>query len=272
MKMDRLDKYLANRGLGTRREVKEAIKGGRVIINDAICKDPQTKISEEDRVSFDGKEVDSNAFEYYMLHKAAGCVTATKDNLHPTVMDHISSPRKKDLFPVGRLDIDTEGLLLITNDGALAHRLLSPAHHVTKEYVAIVQGQVTEREIHMFAEGLDIGDDTITLPAQMDMGEHVNKYLTDICFPDDLAYLHDLEGSERMKNTEAQDDHEFISCVTVCIQEGRFHQIKRMFRSVGMKVLYLKRISMGSLTLDENLPKGEYRSLTLKEIKRLQED
>lgn len=246
--MDRLDKYLANRGLGTRREVKDAIKVGRVTINDTICKDPQTKIAEEDKVSFDGQEVDSSAFEYYMLHKAAGCVSATKDHLHPTVMDPISSLRKKELFPVGRLDIDTEGLLLITNDGVLAHRLLSPAHHVTKEYVAIVQGHVTEHEIRMFAEGLDIGDDKPTLPAQLDIGEHVNKYLTDICFPENR------------------------SRVTIRIREGRFHQIKRMFQAVGMEVLYLKRISMGSLILDEDLSKGAYRPLTSEEIKRLQED
>lgn len=227
----RLDRLLANAGAGTRTEVKNLIRRGRVTVNDSICKDPDRKVTEEaDVICLDGISVRNQKFEYYMLNKPAGCVTATKDNVHKTVMDFVPSD-KKDLFPVGRLDKDTEGLLLVTNDGELAHRLLAPGKHVDKTYYVRVQGVVDEADVRSFAEGLDIGEDKLTMPAV-------------------LCILTSAEISE----------------VEVTIREGKFHQVKRMFRAVGKEVIYLKRISMGSLVLDETLLSGMCRALTEEEI------
>lgn len=231
-KISRLDKYLANSGAGTRSEVKNFIRKGCVAVNGEICKKPEQKIDEEtDRICLNGENVSYTKFEYYMFYKPAGCVTATQDNVHKTVMDYITVSRRKELFPVGRLDIDTEGLLLITNNGELAHRLLSPSHHVTKGYYAQIDGHVTEAEVQAFAQGLDIGESGKTMPAALEV----------------------ISCGE-------------ISQVVVKIQEGKFHQIKRMFHAVGMEVVYLKRISMGNLKLDETLEKGQYRPLTEEEI------
>ena len=169
-----------------------------------------------------------------MLHKPAVVISATKDDRDKTVLDLITDKKRNDLFPVGRLDKDTEGLLLITNDGELAHRLLSPKKHVDKVYYAKVQGKVDESDVKAFADGVDIGDDTLAKSA-------------------DLRILKSEEESE----------------IELTITEGRFHQVKRMFHAVGKEVIYLKRLSMGSLALDKTLTKGEYRSLTEEEIKKL---
>ena len=169
-----------------------------------------------------------------MLHKPAGVISATKDDRDKTVLDLITDKKRNDLFPVGRLDKDTEGLLLITNDGELAHRLLSPKKHVDKVYYAKVQGKVDESDVKAFADGVDIGDDTPTKSA-------------------DLRILKSEEESE----------------IELTITEGRFHQVNRMFHAVGKEVISLKRLSMGSLVLDKTLTKGEYRSLTEEEIKKL---
>ncbi len=232
----RLDKYLADAGMGTRSEIKKYIKKGIVTVNGNIVKIPDLKITPEDLVYFNNKPISFNEYEYYLLNKPAGFVSATKDNTAPTVISLIKSTRK-DLFPVGRLDKDTEGLLLITNDGALSHKLLSPKRHVDKTYYAIIDGIVTEDDVSAFQNGLEIGDTdlNIALPAQL--------FILDI------------------------KDH--ISYVNVTIQEGKFHQIKRMFQSREKKVQYLRRISMGPITLPDDLPLGEYRSLTSEELKLL---
>ncbi len=231
----RLDKFLAGAGLGTRSEVKNYIRKGQVTVDGRVVKKPEAKIDEENaQVWAAGRRLTYTQFEYYMLHKPAGCVTATKDNQCATVMDYVTSSRKGELFPVGRLDKDTEGLLLITNDGALAHELLSPKKHVEKTYYARIRGLVTAEDVRKFQEGLDIGDAKPTLPAR-------------------LKILAPGEESEVL--------------VTVC--EGRFHQVKRMFETVGKTVVYLKRLSMGPLALDENLPAGACRLLTEEEQKRL---
>ena len=162
-----------------------------------------------------------------MLHKPAGVISASEDPKQKTVIDLLNERKRKDLFPVGRLDKDTEGLLLITNDGDLAHRLLHPKKHVDKTYLAKIRGEATQEMVEAFAQGLDIGDDKPTLPAKMEI----------------------LSVGEE-------------SQVTITIREGRFHQIKRMVEAVGSEVLYLKRLSMGPLTLDEDLPLGQYRPLT----------
>lgn len=236
--MIRLDKYLADMGVGTRQEVKKYMKQGRVTIDGEIIKKPETKVdTEKSKVCFGGREVAYAEYEYYMLNKPAGVISATEDNRCETVIDLIESKKRKDLFPVGRLDKDTEGLLLITNDGALAHRLLSPKKHVDKCYYAKIQGKVTQEDVLAFSKGVNIGtpeEEEWTMP-----GELV------------------IEKSDE------------ISEIRLTIQEGKFHQVKRMFQVVGKEVIYLKRERMGTLILDDKLAIGEYRELTDEEIKNL---
>lgn len=238
--MIRLDKYLADMGLGTRQEVKKYIRQGRVCVNKKIVKTPDVKVQEEkDSVTLDGNEVAYASLEYYMLNKPAGVVSATEDSRDTTVLDLIRDKKRKDLFPVGRLDKDTEGLLLITNDGALAHRLLSPKKHVDKVYYAKVQGKVTEEDVRCFQEGVNIGTDG---------KEEWTR-------PGTLEIIRSSSESE----------------IRLSICEGKYHQVKRMFQAVGKEVTYLKRESMGPLVLDENLHSGEYRPLTKEEIKDVTE-
>ena len=234
----RLDKYLAEMGAGTRSEVKKLVRAGRVTINGAVAEKPEQKVDPEtDTVCLDGEAFLYAAYEYYLFHKPAGCVSATEDKIHKTVMDYLTDTLRDDLFPVGRLDIDTEGLLLITNDGVLAHELLSPAHHVKKTYYARVAGRVTEEDARLFQQGVDIGEEKLTKPAE-------------------LVILTSGEESE----------------IELTITEGKFHQVKRMFQAVGKEVVYLKRLSMGPLTLPETLLPGEYRALTQEELMLLQKE
>lgn len=231
----RLDKYLADMGTGTRSEVKKAISKGLVKINGAVVKRPETKIdTDTDVVLYQEMPVAYAEYEYYLLNKPAGVISASEDKREKTVVDLIEEKQRKDLFPVGRLDRDTEGLLLITNDGALAHRLLAPNHHVDKTYYARIRGKVTEEDVRLFQEGVDIGEEKRTLPAE-------------------LSILVSDEESE----------------IELTIREGKFHQVKRMFLAVGKEVVYLKRLRMGNLVLDESLQLGEYRKLTEKELKEL---
>ena len=234
--MMRLDKYLCETGFGTRSQVKDLLKKGQVMVNGEVVKKPELKINEiTDQILCQGKKASYQKNIYLMLHKPAGVVSATEDNREKTVLNLVRpEDRKNGLFPVGRLDKDTEGLLLLTDDGELAHRLLSPKKHVDKTYYAKIDGQVTEEHVKQFREGLDIGDEKKTLPAV-------------------LTIL--LSGP--------------VSEIEVTIHEGRFHQIKRMFEAVGCKVTYLKRLSMGSLVLDETLPPEEYRPLTEAELEGL---
>lgn len=233
--MMRLDKYLAEIGYGTRSQVKSDIKNGKVEVNGRIVKRPELKINEnDDRVMVEGKEITYKKYEYFMLNKPSGYVSATEDKREKTVMGLITGCVRKDLFPVGRLDKDTEGLLIISNDGDLAHHLLSPRHHIGKVYYAKIDGVVTEKHIEVFKEGIDIGENRVTKP----------------------GILKVLKSGE-------------ISEIELEIYEGKFHQVKRMFAAVGMKVLYLKRIRMGGLSLDASLQPGEFRRLTEKEIQDL---
>ena len=233
--MIRLDKFLSEMGVGTRQEVKQYIRKGKVEVDGEIAKRPELKVDEtKANVTLDGERIGYASYVYYMLNKPSGVVSATEDKREKTVIDLIKGQKRKDLFPVGRLDKDTVGLLLITNDGNLAHRLLSPKHHVDKCYFTRVTGQIHEEDIHRFKEGLDIGDEKKTLPA-------------------------DLEIFSSGEISEAK--------VTIC--EGRYHQVKRMFEAIGCKVIYLKRLSMGSITLDPALEKGAFRKLTEEEIAAL---
>ncbi|MCI9452234.1 MAG: rRNA pseudouridine synthase [Dorea sp.] len=234
--MIRLDKYLADMGAGTRQEVKRKIRKGLVSVNHKTAGAPDLKIREgEDVVSVEGREIGYAAYEYYMLNKPAGVVSATTDSRDLTVVDLIQEKRRKDLFPLGRLDKDTEGLLLITNDGLLAHRLLSPRCHVDKTYYARIRGAVTQEDVLAFAEGVDIGEDgqvERTMPGILEV-------LT--------------------SNAESE--------IRLTIQEGKYHQVKRMFLAVGKEVTYLRRERMGTLVLDMDLKPGEYRLLTDEEKK-----
>ena len=233
----RLDKYLSEMGEGTRSQIKEMARKGRIAVNGAVEKKADRKVSpSEDRVTVDGRDVSYAAYEYYMLHKPQGVVSATEDKVHTTVVDLIEERRRNDLFPVGRLDIDTEGLLILTNDGEMAHRLLAPKSHVDKVYFAKIEGTLPVDAVEQMKKGITLEDGTVTLPADLKV----------------------MEGAE--------DD---AAEVLLTIHEGKFHQVKRMFESIGCHVVYLKRLSMGPLELDEKLKPGEYRPLTEQEIEHL---
>lgn len=228
----RLDKFLCDNNIGTRSQVKEYIKKGQVSVNGQTAKKPDTKVNEEtDIVTFQGKELQYQKYVYYMLNKPEGVVSATNDNTAPTVTSLLTVAEQKELFPVGRLDKDTTGLLLLTNDGALAHDLLSPKKHVDKTYLVTPEKPLSAEDIHRLESGLDIGDDKTTAPAKAVLTADGNLLLT--------------------------------------IHEGRFHQVKRMLQAIDNQVLTLERVSFGPLSLDPALSRGEYRRLTEEEIHHL---
>lgn len=232
----RLDKLLANMGYGTRKEVKQLLKQKGVTVDGEVVKDSSLHVNPETQeVSVFGERVQYTEFIYLMMNKPPGVISATEDNVDQTVID-LLDPLAQHFkpFPVGRLDKDTEGLLLITNDGQLAHNLLSPKKHVPKTYYAKIDGQVTETDIEAFKQGVELEDGYVTKPGE-------------------LVILSSGPKSE----------------IELTIQEGKFHQVKRMFESVGKKVTYLKRLSMGSLKLDETLNLGDYRELTEEELGNL---
>ena len=236
--MMRLDKFLCENNLGSRSQVKEWIKKGLVQVNDTIVKMPEYKVCEEtDRVLCQGQEVYYQRFTYYMLNKPAGVVTAHQDNLYPTVMELLKDEKCKDLSPVGRLDKDTEGLLLITNDGGLAHQLLAPKSHVPKTYYVELRDEFNEEQKKKLEEGVDIGEKKPCRPAEVDLHKNMGR-----------------------------------KAIFLTIHEGKFHQVKRMLQVVGNEVTYLKRMKFGSLRLDETLKPGEYRLLAEREIEALHKD
>ncbi len=236
----RLDKYLADMGKGSRSQLKEAARKGRIRVNGVVVKKADTKVDvEADTIVFDGAVVSYVTMEYYMLNKPQGVVSATEDNQYQTVIDLIEGKNRKDLFPVGRLDIDTEGLLLITNDGPLAHRLLAPKKHVDKIYYAVCEGHVPDSAIAAFADGILLPDGLKCLPAALEI------------------------------LTRKDEDGRTVSEVKLTIREGKFHQVKRMMEAVGCPVLFLKRLTMGPLSLDETLKPGAYRPLTEEELELL---
>ncbi|OCA91429.1 16S rRNA pseudouridine(516) synthase [Bacillus sp. FJAT-27225] len=232
----RIDKMLANLGYGSRKEVKQLLKSGAVKVNGTAAKDPKQHIDpEKDTVTLNGAQIEYREFIYLMMNKPPGVISATEDTRDETVIDLLEmDDQVYEPFPVGRLDKDTEGLLLITNDGQLSHRLLSPKKHVPKTYFAVIEGEVTEADVEAFSIGVTLDD-----------GYHTK--------PGDLKIL--KSG--------------LMSDIELTITEGKFHQVKRMFQSVGKRVVYLKRISMGPLELDETLELGEYRELTDEELDSL---
>lgn len=244
----RLDKYLADFTELTRSQAKKEIREGRVQVNGETAKTGNGKVAFSDSVLWDGREIRGQQYQYIMLNKPAGIISATVDDKNETVVEYIgkhlpmrraASPEHRqepvflarDLFPVGRLDKDTEGLLLLTNDGELAHRLLSPRHHVTKKYFVRLDRDFNTTDVDKMQEGLDIGEKRITSPAVLEILSPREGFLT--------------------------------------ITEGKFHQVKRMFAKLGKTVVYLKRVEMGTLKLDRNLAVGEWRFLTEEEIRDL---
>ena len=242
----RLDKYLAEAECGTRSQLGKIIRSGRVSVNGEVVNKSDMHIDENaDLICLDGAEIRLLGDRYFLLNKPAGILSASRDSRKETVVDLIPEHLRKDLFPVGRLDIDTTGLLLLTNDGKLSHDLLSPRHHVDKTYVAGITGTLDEEKISAFENGLDIGD--------------VKKNGSpDLTLPAKLRVLEDEKY--------AQDG---LTMTEVSIHEGRFHQIKRMFEAIGCTVVTLERIAMGPLRLEESLARGEWRELSDQEISEL---
>ncbi|WP_430884936.1 pseudouridine synthase [Fusibacter sp. JL216-2] len=233
----RLDKYLGNMGCGSRKELKIMIKKGRATVNGQVEKDPGKHVSPDmDQVEFMGETIGYKPLVYIMLHKPDGYVSATEDSREQTVLELIKGYDHYELFPVGRLDKDTEGLLILSNDGKMAHNILSPKKHVPKKYYAVIDGQVTEADVEAFKKGVTLDDGYETMPAWL---------------------------------TILKSDSE--SEIELTIMEGKFHQVKRMFESVGKKVTYLKRVQMGALKLDESLGLGDYRELSEAEVSALQQ-
>ena len=236
----RLDKFLVACAVGSRTEVKNFLKSGRVTVNGKKEKSAKLQINEgTDEIHFDGQKLDYEEFVYYMMNKPQGVISATEDPKHKTVLDLMDDyARAKEVFPVGRLDIDTHGLLLLTNDGKLAHALLSPKRHVDKTYLAQVKGIMTDEDIETFAQGIPLKDFT--------------------CQPAKLELVSiDTEKGE--------------SLIRVTIAEGKFHQVKRMVAYCGKEVVDLQRLTMGTLTLDEDLKRGEWRRLSKEELEGLLE-
>lgn len=225
----RLDKYLADCGFASRKELRQIIKDGRVSVNGVPCTVAQAKIdSESDSVSLDGSVIRYEKYRYFMLNKPSGVLSATEDGKQNTVLDLLSPEHKRlGLFPVGRLDKDTTGLLLLTNDGDFAHRVISPKSNVMKRYRATTDGVCTAADVRAFQDGIVLKDGLKCLPAKL----------------------------------EIADD-----CCYVTVAEGKYHQVKRMLASVGKPVTALKRLSIGALCLDKSLKEGEYRELTQDEL------
>lgn len=242
----RLDKLLAHAGFGTRSEIKLIVKRGAVAVNGRTVKDSGQQVDpQQDEVTVDGEPVDFREHIYVMLNKPPGVVSATEDVRDRTVVDVLGAAyAHAGLFPVGRLDKDTEGLLLLTNDGKLAHRLLAPKKHVPKTYYARVAGTVLPEHVALFAQGVTLDDGYVTMPARL------------VILDEAIDPFQDEADAE-------------LAHIELTIMEGKFHQVKRMFQVVGGKVVYLKRIAMGPLVLDERLAPGQFRELTDAELDAL---
>ena len=324
----RLDKFLADMGVGSRSDLKKAIRKSLVTVNGAVEKDPGAQVSAEDRICFDGAEIRYAEQQYYMLHKPAGVLSASEDRRQTTVVDLIrdavstdasaanasaadhhaagghdtttavesaadghddgSIARstedelvRKDLFPVGRLDKDTEGLLIITNDGLLAHQLLVPKHHIDKSYYAIVTGTITEDDQRAFTRGIRYDEKLTALPATLRVlstGKTVAALRRALGFTATSERLlrTRLAGPAFIGAEEPADitDDTLVSEVEITIQEGKFHQIKKMVKALpgGKEILYLRRITMGALRLDPALAPGEFRKLSESEVRILKDE
>ena len=258
----RLDKYLADVGYGTRSEVKQLIRRGEVLVDGKRASGPEQKVDiTRNAVSVSGEPVFYEPISYYILNKPEGILSASRDGREKTVVDLIPEPKRRDLFPVGRLDRDTTGLLLITNDGKLSNRLMAPGKHVPKTYRATVEGILPDNLEELFANGVDIGDDKPTAPAIVRVLQNTEDEITD------------ATEKPTEDNTEADPSSNGImstastsQIVELTITEGRYHQVKRMFEAVGCHVTRLERIAIASLTLPPDLPRGSTLKLTYEEL------
>lgn len=235
----RLDKFLVESGLGSRSQVKQLLKKRQVWVNGAVVTSAKTQIDEQsDQIMVDGQKLKYEKFVYYLLNKPKQVISATTDDQHRTVLDLLDdTARQKEVFPVGRLDMDTYGLLLLTNNGPLSHAMLSPKRHVPKLYQAQVAGLMDQTDIERFAQGIELKDFT--------------------CQP---AQLKILEADETTETSRVQ----------ITLSEGKFHQVKRMVLACGKEVIDLQRLSMGPLQLDESLELGQWRRLTKEELQSLE--
>jgi 16S rRNA pseudouridine516 synthase len=235
----RLDKFLCDAHIGTRKDVKKLIKDGKVKVDGTLAKSFDMKIDEEKSVvTLNGEKVVYEKYVYFMMNKPQGYISATEDKYNNTVLNLLSDEYKNyNLFPAGRLDIDTEGFLLLTDDGVFAHNILSPKKHVSKTYFALIDGKVKDEHIKMFEDGITLEDGYKTLPAKLKI----------------------LKSSDKSE-------------IELTIYEGKFHQVKRMFEAIGSHVTYLKRIAMGNLFLDEKLPLGEIKKLNKDDILKIEAD
>ncbi len=231
--MERLDKILVSQNIGSRREVQKLIRSGKVTVNGELCTKPETKLdAENDSISVNGQALGYSEHLYIMMNKPAGVLSASTDKHERTVIDLLPNEyKRKGLFPAGRLDKDTEGLLIITDDGDFAHRMLSPKKHVEKRYIAQLDGEIKDETIKKFEQGIVFADGTRCLPAKLEIYNNDKKY----------------------------------GLVTIC--EGKFHQVKKMFSCCGLNVVHLQRISIGKLCLDGKLPIGASKILTNLDIK-----
>ncbi len=256
----RLDKYLAEAAVGTRKLVREYVKDGKVTVNGQEVSCPALEIEEnKDQVEYLGKAVIHAGKSYFMFHKPAGCVTARKDKDYPTVLDYFIPEHQRLLFPIGRLDKDTEGLLLLTNDGEFSHSLMHPNQHVEKVYFFWAMGSLNEETLERLKSGVKLpGEEAPAKAIQIEVREQ-GRYqdLKDsICFVD-------------VKEIRIHPERQSVVCGYLTISEGRKHQVKRMLKAVGCYVIYLKRVAVGGIVLDETLEKGQYRELTKEEIRVL---
>ena len=234
----RLDKFLKENGICSRSEAKKILKQGLVVVNGAVIKDSDFKIDENnDVISYDGQVINYQEYVYLMVNKPAGVICATEDYKDRTILDLVNEYKHKSLFPFGRLDKDSVGLVILSNNGQLAHELLSPKKHVDKKYYLKIKGKLTGEDVEAFKEGIVLED-----------GYKCKSAILEIVSSEDISECY------------------------ATISEGKFHQLKRMFAMLGKEVVYLKRISFGSLKLDESLKKGEYRLLTEEEIELLKKD
>lgn len=255
----RLDKYLAESYVGSRKAVRLLIKEAKIKVNNEVILDPVTEVSENDSIVYQEQRVIHPGKHYIMFHKPMGCVTSKKDDSHKTVMEYFPEESRTGLFPVGRLDRDTEGLLLFTNDGEFDYQLMNPKHHVEKRYFFWVLGTLSRESIKQLETGIDIGEfDTITKPAKVEVecSGTYNEFENKIPCIDDFNMKHNRYIQE-------------VTAGYITITEGRKHQVKRMLKAVGCYVVYLKRVQIGTLVLDENLQPGEYRELTKEEVDSL---
>jgi len=274
----RLDKLLSNFGFGTRSEIRKYVKDGVIKVDGSIINDPSLHVDPENStIEVNSILLNYRKFIYIIMNKPVGVISATHDNKLKTAIDLLPDEFSCfDLFPAGRLDIDTEGMLLLTNDGQLAHNLLSPKRHVPKRYYAIVDGLVTEEDVKLFQEGIVLDDGYKTMPAELKIiksGVEGKEYEI-IEMGEEINMTESFGESENFNRSEGIMEGQFncgvdFTEIELVLHEGKFHQVKRMVEAIGKKVVYLKRVQMGGLRLDETLKPGGCRELTAEELELL---